>query len=264
MDAIFKAVVLGVVEGITEFLPISSTGHLILVGHWMGFNGEKAARFDVFIQLGAILAVVLLFRERWTKLFVATPQRGFGGVRGWLLLGVGTLPAIIAGGLFHSIITGYLFHPLFVSVGLLAGGLAILAIENRGVKSSVESLDGLTWRMALGVGLFQCLALWPGVSRSAATIMGGLLLGLNRKTAAEFSFLLAVPVMVLAVAYDLFQCARALALHDILFFATGFVVAFVAAWVTVAWLIRYVSRHSFSVFGLYRVILALIVLAILH
>lgn len=262
MDSIFKAVVLGVVEGITEFLPVSSTGHLILVGHWLKFNGDKAASFDVFIQLGAILALLFLFRERWAKLFSATPQNTFARCRGWKLIAIGTMPAVVSGALFHGVIKDKLFDPTTVAVGLLAGGLAMLAIEYRGLKSTVDSVDGLTLRMALGVGLFQCLALWPGISRSAATILGGMVLGLNRKAAAEFSFLLAVPVMTAAAAYDLVKSASMLAREDVLFFAVGFGVAFLAAWLTVSWLIRFVSRHTFIVFGWYRIVIAVAVLAL--
>jgi undecaprenyl-diphosphatase len=253
-------VILGVVEGITEFLPVSSTGHLVLVGHLLKFDGPNAASFDVFIQLGAILALVWLFRERWAALFRPAVGMEMAGSRAWAVILLGTLPALVAGALLHGVIKEYLFAPRPVALGLLVGGAAIVLLEWRRLPSHVLSVDALTWRIALGVGCFQCLALWPGISRSAATILGGIVLGLNRKTAAEFSFLLAVPIMTAAAVFDALKCFNELSRMDALFFAVGFATAFIAAWATVSWLLRFISKHTFSAFGWYRMALAAIVL----
>lgn len=259
-NSMWHAAILGVVEGITEFLPISSTGHLILVGRLLNFDSVHAASFDVFVQLGAILALVMFFRNRWAEMFRRGDAASTAGWRAWGIIALGTIPALAAGAVMHGAIKQYLFEPRTVALGLLVGGIAMVFLEYRGIKSNVLSLDAMTWPIALGVGLFQCLALWPGISRSAATILGGMLLGLDRKTAAEFSFLLAVPLMAAAALYDLLKCGSELGRGDIIFFAVGFVTAFIAAWGAVAWLLRFISKHTFLVFGWYRVALAAIVL----
>lgn len=252
-----NAVVLGLLEGITEFLPISSTGHLVIVGYWLGLNGEKAASFDVFIQLGAILAVVAAFYHRFSGLLDWRREGGFRGRKGWGLLICGTAPALVMGALLHGVIKKHLFEPTYVAWGLLIGGVAMVFFELRKRFGLITDVDELSWRHALGIGLFQCLALWPGISRSAATILGGMALGLDRKTAAEFSFLLAVPVMFAAASYDLLRCWNDLTRAEMAFFVLGFVSAFVAALVSVEWLMRFLQRHTFRVFGWYRIALAL-------
>lgn len=262
MNLVWIALLLGVVEGVTEFLPVSSTGHLILLSNWLGFNGPGAKTFNVFIQLGAILALLALFRTRWAALFQRDDAR-FAGWRAWGLLACGTVPALILGKVLHDVIKAKLFESGTVAIGLLLGGLAMIGLEMRRGDARYRSLEDVDWRFALGVGLFQCLALWPGVSRSAATIVGGMVLGGSRKLSAEFSFLLAVPVMAAAAIYDLWQSRGVLMARDIGVFAAGFASAFVAAWLSVEWLLRFVERHTFIVFGLYRIALSLLVLALI-
>lgn len=264
MSPWLAAVILGVVEGITEFLPISSTGHLIIVGHLIGWEGERAATFDVFIQLGAILAVVVLYSRRFLRLIPGGPEtRGFSGWRGIRLLAITTFPALVMGALLHKTIKMHLFNPLTVALGLGLGGLAILLIERRSHRPHCLDLNALTGREALVVGLCQCLALWPGVSRAAATILGGMLVGVERKTATEYSFLAAVPVMCAAVGYDLLKSWSSLHASDLPVFALGFVVAFLAALAAIAWFIRLLSTHTLSPFGWYRLAVAAAVVFIL-
>jgi undecaprenyl-diphosphatase len=255
------AVVMGIVEGVTEFLPVSSTGHLILVGNLLGFTGEKASCFEVFIQLGAILAVVCLYYQRFWGLipfdgFSRFAEQGFSGIRGITLLAVTTLPALVIGALAHKAIKTYLFGPMTVVLALAVGGIAILLVEKFKPAPNVEELDDITYRQALAVGLFQVLAMWPGVSRSAATIIGGMLSGLNRKVAAEYSFLAAVPVMVAATGYDLYKEWQFLSMSDISFFAVGFIMSFVSAALAVKTFIGLVQRWSLAPYAWYRIALA--------
>jgi undecaprenyl-diphosphatase len=260
----FQAVLLGLVEGVTEFLPVSSTGHLIVVGHLLGFEGPKAASFDIFIQLGAILAVVVLYKERFASLWKPKSAGGFRGSRGVFLLALTTLPALLLGGVTHGLVKTYLFNPTTVALGLAVGGVAILFMERRQRVPRTIGLDALEWREALTVGFFQCLALWPGISRSAATILGGMAVGVERKTAAEYSFLAAVPVMVAATGLDLVKSLRILQSTDFPAFVIGFVTAFLAAWIAVKGLIQLLSRHTLEPFGWYRLAVALLIIALLH
>ncbi len=253
---IWIAAVLGLVEGLTEFLPVSSTGHLILVGRLLRFDGQKAASFEIFIQLGAILAVLVLYRRRFARLLVLKDATGFSGIRGLFLLGLTMLPAVVLGAAFHGFIKQYLFHPNHVAAGLLAGGLWIVLAERFGSPPQVSDLDRLTWRQALAIGLFQCMALWPGMSRSASTILGGMITGLDRKAAAEYSFIAAVPLMIAACLFDLVKSFGCLHAADAVPFGIGFIIAFVAALVSVEFLIRFVSRHSLVPFGWYRMAVA--------
>ena len=250
------AVVMGVVEGLTEFLPVSSSGHLILTSHLLNFTGEEAKTFEVFIQLGAILAVVLSYRTTFVNLLSAPSGEGFRGRNGIVLLLLTTLPGLLVGKLAYGSIKGVLFAPLPVAIGLAVGGLWILATEAFYRHHAPRDLDRLTWRAALGIGLFQCLALWPGMSRSTSTILGGMLLGLTRKSATEYSFFSAVPLIVAACAYDLLQNAHLLTADTLPYFATGFAVSFFSAWAAIRFLIRFVSRHSLVVFAWYRLALA--------
>ncbi len=263
MDSLLTAAALGVVEGLTEFLPVSSTGHLILAGHLMRLTGEKAATFEVFIQLGAILAVVVIYRDRFWRLLVPAkgPERqAFSGMRGMWLLFLTSLPASVVGLAAHTAIKEYLFHPQPVAWALGGGALAILAVEQFPRKPTARGLDQIGSVLALGVGVFQCLALWPGFSRSAATIMGGMLLGAERKTAAEYSFIAAVPVMVAATTLDLYKSWRLLSADDLGFFSVGFVVSFVAAWAAVKGFISLLGRMTLRPFAVYRLMLAPLVL----
>lgn len=259
---ILIAILLGIVEGLTEFLPVSSTGHLILAGHFLNFTGEAAATFEVFIQLGAILAIVILYFPRFSGLvFPKKDAKGFSGLRGLSLLFLTTLPALVFGALFHSFIKEHLFNPRTVAIGLAAGSIWILAVEKycRGEKNK-EGLDILTYRDALFIGLFQCLAMWPGVSRAGATILGGIMIGLNRKTATEFSFFAAAPVIAAASLLDLVKSLDVITSDQIPIFAVGFVVSAVSALLIVRFFVRYVSQNSLKVFAWYRLALAAIVL----
>lgn len=262
MDMIFllKGLFLGIVEGITEFIPVSSTGHLILAGNLLGFDDEKAKVFEVFIQLGAILSVVWLYREKIFGVVKGLPTRK--DARSLVIkLIIAFLPAAFIGLLTHKAIKTYLFNPITVAVALIAGGLAILIIERMDHRSHVKDVDNVTLKQAIGVGIAQCLALFPGVSRSGATIMGGLIIGFDRLVAVEFSFFLAIPTMFAATGYDLLSSLHALSLSDIPLFAVGFVTSFFSALIVIKSFLRYVSRHNFSGFAYYRIGFGLLVLA---
>jgi undecaprenyl-diphosphatase len=254
----FTILLLGLVEGITEFIPVSSTGHLIIAGHLLGYEGERAATFEIFIQLGAILAVVFLYKDTFLQLFTRRRARGMAGTHGLLMLVLTTLPILVVGFLLHGIIKKYLFNNTnVVAIGLAVGGVAIILIERWRPRPRCYGLGALRWREALTVGLFQCLAVWPGTSRAAATILGGMLIGIERKTAAEYSFLAAVPAMCAAVGYDLLKSRSILHASDIPAFAVGFVVAFIAAAIAVKGFIRLLGSSTLSAFGWYRMVVAL-------
>lgn len=260
MDALLAALLLGIVEGVTEFLPVSSTGHLIVVGDLLGYNDETSKVFKIVIQLAAILAVCWDYRVR-----LMTVAKGFGhepaANRFVLLLFVGFLPAAVLGLLFHGTIKALLFNPITVATALVVGGFLILLIERRADRARIHEVDQMRWRDALKVGFAQALAMIPGTSRSGATIMGGLVFGLSRKTAAEFSFFLAIPTMFAATAYDLYKNWALLSANDLPVFAVGFVASFVSAMWAVKGFIRYVAHHSFAVFAWYRIAFGLLVLA---
>lgn len=259
MLVLFKGLILGIVEGVTEFIPVSSTGHLILAGDLIGFDDEKAKAFEIFIQMGAILSVLWIYRERLLGIIREIPARkearGFG-----INIMAAFLPAAIIGLIAHKTIKAYLFNPVTVAIALIVGGIAIILIEQMDHKNHVNSVDDVTLRQALGIGFAQCLALFPGMSRSGATIMGGLVIGLDRKAAAEFSFFLAIPTMFAATGYDLLKNRGALTAADIPLFVLGFVMAFISALVVVKAFLRYVSGHDFKGFAYYRIVFGLIVL----
>jgi undecaprenyl-diphosphatase len=259
LTLLLKALILGIVEGLTEFLPVSSTGHLIIVGSLLGYTDDQSKVFKIVIQLGAILAVCWDFRERIGKVLGGLGsdpvQQRFAG-----LLIVGFLPAAVLGLLFHSTIKTYLFNPLTVAGALIAGGVLILYIERKAYHPRVDHVDAMRWPDALKVGFAQAMAMFPGVSRSGATIMGGLIFGLSRKTATEFSFFLAIPTMFAATLYDVYKNWSLLHSADLPVFAVGFVAAFIAAMLTVKALLRYVSNHDFTVFAWYRIAFGIIVL----
>lgn len=259
---LLRAVVLGVVEGLTEFVPISSTGHLIVVGHLLGFEGEKAATFQIFIQLAAILAVALLYRRRLARLLSFAPGRGVSGRSGWVLLGLTTLPALVLGALAAGPIKDRLFGPTTVAVGWGIGGLALLLVERFRPRPTKVDLDALRWPDALVIGACQCLALWPGVSRAAATIGGGMLLGVGRTAAAEYSFLAAMPVLTAATVFDLYESRAVLDAGDLPMFGIGFAVSFVAAWFAVRFFLRLLTTTTLRPFGWYRIVLAVAVLVV--
>ncbi|CAK0765519.1 Undecaprenyl-diphosphatase 2 [Gammaproteobacteria bacterium] len=254
-----NAIILGMVEGITEFLPISSTGHLIISGNLLNFTGPRADTFEVFIQLGAILAVLWHYHERLAV--VPAALKGDPHAMNFLAnLAVAFLPAAILGFLFHKAIKAYLFGPVTVAVALVLGGIAILWVERRTHDIRVETVDDMTWRDALKVGFAQCLALFPGTSRAGATIIGGLLFGLSRRAATEFSFFLAIPTMFAATLYDLYKSRGYLSSMDIPLFAVGFVVAFFSALVVVRALLVYIGKHDFTAFAWYRIVFGGLVL----
>jgi len=257
-----NALILGVVEGLTEFLPISSTGHLILASDLMGVNDEKGKVFEIVIQLGAILAVLWEYRARFARAFSGLArdpvQQRFA-----LNLLVAFLPAAIVGLAFQSQIKKYLFNPVSVAVALIVGAGVIFAVErwySRHGKPRVESVDSMTWSDALKVGIAQCFSLIPGTSRSGATIMGGMIAGLSRQVATEFSFFLAVPIMFAATGYQVVKYRALFTREDLAPFAIGFVVSFVFALVAVKALIRYVAHHDFNGFAWYRIALGAAVL----
>ncbi|HUX30864.1 MAG TPA: undecaprenyl-diphosphate phosphatase [Thiobacillus sp.] len=254
------ALILGLVEGITEFLPISSTGHLILAGQLLGFNGEKAKVFMIAIQLAAIFAVVWEYRVRLSHV-AATLRSEPASQRLAINLMAGFLPAAVLGLLFYKEIKHYLFNPIVVASALMIGGVLILLAERRRHVVSIETVDDLNWRRALVVGFAQALAMIPGTSRSGATIIGGLFLGLSRKAAAEFSFLLAIPTMFAATAYDLYKNWQLFDVNDVPLFVVGGVAAFVSALIAVRTLIKFVSRHDYTVFAWYRIVFGGVVLA---
>jgi undecaprenyl-diphosphatase len=249
---LLKAVVLGVVEGLTEFLPISSTGHLILAADLLDATGERWNVFNLVIQTGAMLAVVWEYRARFFKIDVGLYRN----------LVVAFIPAAALGFLFSKYIKAYLFHAVPVALAFIVGGVIILIVERNPRKTSrVETAQAMTWLDALKVGVAQCFALIPGTSRSGATIIGGMLFGLSRKAATEFSFFLAVPTLVAAGMYDLWKNRDLLSAADIPVFGVGSVVSFVSAFVVIRWLIRYVATHDFKPFAWYRIAFGLVVIA---
>lgn len=256
---LLKGLILGIVEGLTEFLPISSTGHLILVSDLLNFNDEKGKVFTIVIQLGAILAVCWEYRVKLRHVVTDIGSRQDAN-RFVLNLLIAFLPAAILGLLFIKTIKQYLFHPVPVALAFIVGGLLILWAERRPHVVDVERVEDMDWKHALKVGLAQCLALIPGTSRSGATIIGGLLFGLSRKAATEFSFFLAIPVMFAATFYDLYKNRDILHLDDASVFAIGFVASFISALLAVRGLLRFVSQHDFSVFAWYRIGFGIIVL----
>lgn len=256
MDSIWSAIILSIVEGLTEFLPVSSTGHLIIVGDLLDFVGEKATVFEVFIQLGAILAVVVLYWDRFIGLLRPRADRRFSGLRGIWLLVLTCIPACVMGLLLHHSIKTYLFRPGTVAVALVVGALMMIFIERRSFRETCHTIDDLTPRLAFGIGCFQCLALWPGFSRSAATIMGGMILGAKRPVAAEYSFIAAVPIMVAATGFDLLKSWSLFSADDIVVMAVGFVGAFLSALVAIKAFVALVGRVSLVPFAVYRLVIA--------
>ena len=253
------ALILGIVEGLTEFLPVSSTGHLILAGDLLGFNDEKGKLFEVVIQSGAILAVCWEYRVK--ILNVVRGLRHEPSARRFVVnLLVAFLPAAVLGLLFGKIVKQYLFNSVSVALAFIVGGLIILWVERREHVVRIESVDDLSWKDALKLGFAQTLALIPGTSRSGATIIGGLFFGLSRKAATEFSFFLAIPTLFAATAYDLYKSRGLLAIEDTPHFLIGFIAAFISAFIAVRGLIRYVAHHDFSAFAWYRIVFGIAVL----
>ncbi len=264
MDLILlaKAAVMGIVEGLTEFLPVSSTGHLILAGSLLGMTDEKSKVFDIAIQTGAILAVIIVY---WQRLSTAVLELGSSArARRFVAnVAIGFLPAGVIGFFVYKSIKAYLFNGPVVASAFIVGGLIILWVEKRAAPAPPRILDVDQMRPldALKVGFVQCLGMIPGTSRSGATIIGGMLLGLSRKAATDFSFFLAIPTLIAAGGYSLFKERRLLSAADVPLFAVGFIVSFIAAWFCVRWLLRYISTHTFVPFAWYRIAFGIVVLA---
>ncbi len=286
------AALLGLLEGLTEYLPVSSTGHLILLGHWLGFTGDIAISVEICIQIGAVLAVVMYEREKIFGLLrhglreqhefrqgiLATRESGSQWSwqtylrqstndhrNMWFLLGLGAafIPAAIVGLLAHDWIENNLFSPKTVAISLIIGGIIILVMETWPRAVKISQLEQVGLPAAIGVGIAQCVALIPGMSRSGSTIMGGMFIGLDRKVATEFSFFLALPTMFAATAYKLIQSIHLFSGNDVFSLLIGMVVSFFVAWVVIASFLTYVKKHTLKVFGYYRIILGIIILLIL-
>jgi undecaprenyl-diphosphatase len=257
------ALLLGLVEGLTEFLPISSTGHLILTSWLLDFHGQRAELFEIFIQIGAILAVVVEYRQRFTALALGLPRSGSERAFAFRVA-LAFVPAAAAGFFAHDFISARLFSPGSVALALIVGAVLILLVEGMRLKPRTHSTDAMSWPQALGVGLAQCLALWPGFSRSAATILGGLGMGLDRRSATEFSFFLAVPTIAAASGYGLLKNVEHLQPGDVQWLALATGVSFAVAWAAIRWLLRYVSTHDLRVFAWYRIALGVVVLLALR
>ncbi|MGC5698705.1 undecaprenyl-diphosphate phosphatase [Pseudomonas sp. NFXW11] len=255
-----QALILGIVEGLTEFLPISSTGHQIIVADLLNFGGERAMAFNIIIQLGAILAVVWEFRRKILEVVLGLPTQP-KAQRFTLNLLIAFLPAVVLGVIFADLIHAYLFNPITVATALVVGGIIMLWAERRQHEVHAETVDEITWKDALKVGCAQCLAMIPGTSRSGSTIIGGLLFGLSRKTATEFSFFLAMPTMVGAAVYSGYKYRHLFQPDDFPVFAIGFVTAFIFAMIAVKGLLKFIASHSYAAFAWYRIAFGLLILA---
>ena len=255
-----QALILGVVEGLTEFLPISSTGHQIIVADLLNFGGERAMAFNIIIQLGAILAVVWEFRRKIIDVVVGLPSRPEAR-RFTTNLIIAVMPAVVLGVIFADVIHEYLFNPITVATALVIGGVIMLWAERRQHVIRAETVDDMTWKDAVKIGFAQCLAMIPGTSRSGSTIIGGLLFGLSRKAATEFSFFLAMPTMVGAAVYSGYKYRHLFQPDDLPVFAIGFVTSFIFAMIAVRALLKFISNHSYAAFAWYRIGFGLLILA---
>lgn len=255
---LLTALILGAVEGLTEFLPVSSTGHLIIVGDFLHFNDAHAKTFEIFIQLGAIMAVVWHYRQRLGNFITGLNQDV--AQRFWLNMGIAFVPAALVGFALHTQIKAYLFNPIAVAGALIVGGVIILLIERAPRRVRVRDLESLRPSDALKIGIAQTASLFPGISRAGATIMGGLLTGLSRTTATEFSFFLAIPTMLAATSYELFTSRHLLSPESTGVFVVGFITAFVSALMVIKAFLAYVARHNFAAFAYYRIVFGLLVL----
>jgi len=249
-----SAVILGIVEGVTEFLPISSTGHLIIVGEWLTLRPGFSEMFDVVIQLGAILSVIVVF---WRKLWPVSTHFGT-----WKRVVVAVFPALVIGALAGSALQAALFNPVVVAVALIVGGVLLIVSERIKKSETIVSVSDMTYRTAFFIGLIQCLAMIPGTSRSAATIIGALFLGASRSVAVEFSFFLAIPTMFAASAYSLLKDGASLGAHDATVLATGFLVSFVVAWAVIRLFLKYVQTRDLAPFGYYRILVGILILGL--
>jgi len=261
-DGLLNVIILGLVEGLTEFLPVSSTGHLLLMDELLKFQGPPGHVFEIVIQLGAILAVVVAFFPRLWRVLVTAPRDAASRQFIYVVL-LAFLPAAAIGALAHGFIKSVLFNPWVVAVTLIVGGFLILWIEKKAPKPEIESVEAMPLKTALGIGLFQCVSMIPGVSRAGATIMGALLLKVERRTAAEFSFFLAIPTMVGAAALDVYKNAAELTQHDFAMIAVGFAVSFISALFVVRTFVAFIGRHGFAPFAWYRIAIGALALGAL-
>ncbi|QTH39776.1 undecaprenyl-diphosphate phosphatase [Cohnella sp. LGH] len=259
-----KAAIMGVIEGLTEFLPVSSTGHMILTGRLLDFEGELADTFKVVIQLGAVLAVLVLYWKRFIGFMNVTPAALKRPGINILHVIIAMIPFVITGFTIHGFIKERLFGPTPVLIGLIAGGVLMIVADKYRGKVSAETMDEISYKQAFGIGLFQCLAVWPGFSRSGSTISGGMLLGTSQKAAAEFTFIVSVPVMFGATAYDLYKSRDFLSVADIPLFLVGLVAAFAVAMIAIITFLNLVKRLSLSWFAYYRFVLAIAFFIILY
>lgn len=261
MDVVLflKALVLGLVEGFTEFLPISSTGHLIIAAQLLDFNDDKGKVFDIVIQSGAMLAVLWEYRARFFGA-LAHATRDASARRFLVNLFIAFVPAAVLGLAFGSVIKAHLFNAVAVAAAFIVGGIVILLVDRRERPARIERVDDMRWTDALKVGFAQAFALIPGTSRSGATIIGGMLFGMSRRVATEFSFFLAVPTLLAAGAYDLYKHRALFSAADVPMFGVGLITAFVAAFLCIRWLVRYVATHDFTVFAWYRIAFGALVL----
>ncbi|TCO74789.1 undecaprenyl-diphosphate phosphatase [Marinisporobacter balticus] len=261
MSDLLKAVILSIVEGITEFLPISSTGHLILVNHWIEFQGSFAKSFDVIIQFGAILSVLVLY---WDKLYPFSKRKSILKKRDtitlWCKVVTAFIPAAVLGALFHDLIEEKLFNSITVAVALVVGGILILILEKGEKRPKITHIGQISYKMAFVIGFFQCLAMIPGTSRSAATIIGAMALGTSREVAAEFSFFLAIPTMAGATAYSLLKKGIYITSSEWITLLVGVVLSFIVALVVISFFMEYIKKKDFKVFGYYRIVLGALIL----
>ena len=261
---ILKGIIEGIVEGLTEFAPVSSTGHLILVGDLIGFTGDKAKTFEIFIQLGSILAVVVLYFKRFLSLFGLAKVEGEKHPLNLLHIIIAAIPAVILGLLLHDFIKEHLFSPATVLIGLVVGGLLLIYADKKGKKIKSDSIDQISYKQAFQIGLFQCLSLWPGFSRSGSTISGGLIIGTGYKASAEFSFILAVPMMIGATGLDLIKSLDTLDSGDIPLFLIGFLTAFVVALLAIVFFLKLLQKVKLVPFAIYRFVLAAVFLIYMY
>lgn len=260
MSDLLTVILLGIVEGLTEFIPVSSTGHLVLAGELLGFQDGSGGAFDVIIQLGAILAVIVLYWRRFWDVAVGLLSLQQGPLLFTRNILLGFLPSAVIGALAYSAIKVMLGSPAIVAWALIIGGIAILVIEKLATANHSDTVEAMSWRTALAIGLIQCLSMIPGISRSGATIMGARAMGVERKTAAEFSFFVAVPTMIGATALALYKDGAALATQDIANIAIGFVVSFVVAIVVIKAFLKIVTRYGFAPFAWYRIVIGAVAL----
>lgn len=261
LNELFKATILGIIEGLTEFIPVSSTAHLLLASELIDFTAIQNNIFEIVIQLGAILAIAVIYRKKIIDLLINFKQKS--QQKFIINIVLAFLPAAIIGAAFHGLIKSLFFNNLTIAITLILGGFIMILIERKPRKIYTNDLDKITPKTAFFVGIFQCLAMIPGVSRSGSTIIGGLLLGLNRKVATEFSFFLALPTIAAASVYDFAKNASELSFDDLEIIAVGLIASFFSALVVVKWFVNFVSKNSFVSFGIYRIIVGILVLLFL-